>query len=183
MSKSNQQKSRRSLLLLLLAFILPVLLAKLALENQWFDYGVTNQGDLMEQPMTLEDIGLDQQEKWLVIYSLPENCDNQCLQTLKGIENTYFALGRETPRVTPVALSHSPFNAQQLNKLNAQHWQILDAPAAALQTLSVEQIYVSDPLGNIVIRYQRPDTEADISSFGKAMLGDLKKLLKYSRIG
>lgn len=182
---TTQQKSRRSLLLVLAAFIVPIVLAKLALHYQWFNYGVTNQGDLLEQPLTVAEIGLDQGKlkQWLVIYALPENCEQQCQQTLMGIENTYFALGRETPRVTPIALSSSVFNAEQLQTLNDKHWRIMNTPANAQSSLSTMQIYVADPLGNIVLTYKQPANADAIPAFGKSMLSDLKKLLKYSRIG
>lgn len=182
---NNQRKSRRTLLLVLAAFILPIVLAKLALDNQWFNYGVTNQGQLLEQPLTLEEIGLEKSEikQWFVIYSLPDNCDEHCQQTLMGIEHAYLALGRETPRVTPIALSNSPFNAEQLQYINDKHWRVIDTPVAAQTTLSSSQIYVADPLGNIVLTYTQPASIDDIPAFGKAMLSDLKKLLKYSRIG
>ncbi|MDG1732603.1 MAG: hypothetical protein P8M49_04445 [Thalassotalea sp.] len=185
MSSKQQQQSRKTLILVLLAFILPVVLAKLALDNQWFDYGVTNQGDLMATPLTLDEVGIDPlaNKQWLVIYNLPDNCQQQCLLTLKGIENSYLALGRETPRVTPIAISNSPFNAEQLKLVNQNHWQIISTPKDTSQELSTEFIYVADPLGNIVLSYPEPATEADIPAFGKAMLEDLKKILKYSRIG
>ncbi len=185
MSNKQQQKSRRTLVLVLLAFILPVLLAKLALDNQWFNYGVTNQGNLIDQPLNIGDVGIDPQaiKQWLVIYNLPENCQQKCLQTLKGIEQSYLALGRETPRVTPIAISNSPFNAEQLKLVNQRHWQIITSADNANNQLSSEHIYVADPLGNIVLSYPQPATIEDIPSFGKAMLEDLKKLLKYSRIG
>ena len=49
MSSSQQKKSRRTLLIVLAAFILPVVLAKLAHTLHWFDYGVTNKGNLIEK--------------------------------------------------------------------------------------------------------------------------------------
>ncbi|TRX55140.1 hypothetical protein [Thalassomonas sp. M1454] len=185
MSSKQQQQSRKTLVLVLLAFILPILLAKLALDNQWFNYGVTNQGDLIENPLTLNEVGIDPlaNKQWLVIYNLPDDCQQQCLLTLKGIENSYLALGRETPRVTPIAISNSPFNAEQLKLVNQQHWKIISTPADTSKTLSTKFIYVADPLGNIVLSYPEPTTEAAIPEFGKAMLADLKKVLKYSRIG
>lgn len=182
---TKQQKSRRSLILVLAAFIIPIVMAKLALHFQWFNYGVTNQGELLAQPLTLSETGIqtEQEKQWLVIYTLPENCDQQCQQTLVGIEHTYLALGRETPRVTPIAISASPFNAEQLQHINKNHWRIIDTPMNAEKQLAKMQIYIADPLGNIVLTYQQPTNSDAIPAFGKSMLSDLKKLLKYSRIG
>lgn len=185
MSNAKTKKSRRSLILLLSAFLVPVILAKLALHNEWFNYGVTNQGQLLSPPLSLQDINIEQlvEKQWLMLYTVPQDCNKRCIETLKGIENTYFALGRETPRVTPIALSNSPFNAEQLKELNAQHWQIKTAPEVALKKLKPQTLYIADPLGNIVLQYKSPSSSDDIPSFGRAMLNDLKKLLKYSRIG
>ncbi|MDN3652286.1 hypothetical protein QWY77_05870 [Thalassotalea ponticola] len=181
------KKNRRSLILLLLVFVVPILLAKLALDYQWFNYGVTNQGRLLEQKLKLTNLGLSeaQGKQWLIIYALPDNCDEQCELTLSTIENTYFALGRETPRVTPVAVSLSPFNAEQLTKVNNNHWQFVSELTATSKPnqLSSEQIYIADPLGNVVLTYPQPTGDDAVLSLGKAMLSDLKKLLKYSRIG
>ncbi len=186
MSKAAvSRKSRRSLLLLLLVFIVPILLAKMALDNQWFNYGVTNQGELLDEPLTLSDVDIEAftEKQWLLLYTVPQNCDQRCIETLKGIENTYFALGKETPRVTPIALSHSPFNAEQLKQLNQKHWRIQSTPEKALQRLTEQTVYVADPLGNIILQYNTPEKTQELTTFGKAMLTDLKKLLKYSRIG
>ena len=55
----SKHKNRRSLLLLLAVFILPLLLAKLALDNQWLAQGVTNQGKLLTQPLTTAELGIN----------------------------------------------------------------------------------------------------------------------------
>ena len=44
MSVLKLTKSRQYLLLILGVFVLPVILAKLALNGQWFDMGLTNKG-------------------------------------------------------------------------------------------------------------------------------------------
>ena len=41
-----QAKPKRSLLILMAAFIIPVVLAKLALDFNWFEQGATNKGAL-----------------------------------------------------------------------------------------------------------------------------------------
>ena len=53
-NKSNPKKSRRSLFLVLATFALPIILAKVALEAQWLDMGVTNKGTLLTNELTLE---------------------------------------------------------------------------------------------------------------------------------
>ncbi|MBL4900137.1 MAG: hypothetical protein JKX76_10955, partial [Colwellia sp.] len=106
-NNNNPKKSRRSLLLVLAAFALPIILAKLALEQQWLDMGVTNKGTLLTNELTLEQLGLntaDFEQHWLIMYGLPESCAVRCQKTLEAVHNTYVALGKEMPRVFPVAL-------------------------------------------------------------------------------
>ena len=96
-NNSSSKKNRRSLLLLLTVFILPILLAKLALENQWLEQGVTNQGQLLTQQLTLTDLGINEEEfaqQWLIIYRLPSQCPDMCLHSIETVHNSYVALGK-----------------------------------------------------------------------------------------
>ena len=211
-NKPNNEKvtkSRRSFVLLLAVFILPVVLAKLALELQWFNYGVTNKGQLYDKPLSMTELGFTQdfKQKWLLLYRMPSTCHQTCLATLQSIQNTYTALGREVPRVTPILLTTEAMADQLAQKLPSAKWQILiDTPESAAK-LGSEQVVIVDALGNLVLHHSIPDmaiatgdsSEAleqahnqvmveqqraqKLASFGKLVLADFKKLLKYSRIG
>jgi len=186
MSNTQRNKSRKSMMLVLFAFILPVVLAKLALEQQWFNYGVTNQGTLVENELTLEKIGLataDFEQKWLMIYAVPTQCNAECEQALVSINNTYVALGKGMPRVTPVALTLSELSPSQLAKIHAKKWHTQTMPALAKNIITSAQVLIVDPLGNIILSHKIPQQYQELPSFGKAILADFKKLLKYSRIG
>jgi hypothetical protein len=186
MASPELNKSRRTLLITLGVFILPVVLAKLALEQQWFNYGVTNFGQLSEHEFALTDLGIEQEsfnEQWLLLYRLPKTCDKLCQNTLLSVNNTYTLLGKELPRVTPVALlEHSLSNIQESN-FRHHKWQQLELPKQAAKHISANQLLIVDPLGNVVMSYQAPLEEQGLVQFGKAILSDMKKLLKYSRIG
>jgi hypothetical protein len=190
-SKSNQSapvnkaKSRRSFILLLIAFALPVVLAKLALENNWLTYGVTNQGQLIEGELTLKKLGInktDFDQQWLIIFAMPTECDSHCEQTLESVHNSYVALGTAMPRVTPVAMSQG-LSAGQTARVNDSQWHLIAMPSMAKQMLGQAQILVADPQGNVLLSHKIPKNKADLSAFGKQILADMKKLLKYSRIG
>lgn len=186
MSLPQINKSRRTLLITLGVFILPVVLAKLALEQQWFDYGVTNYGQLSEQELTLADLGIEQgtfKEQWLLLYRTPKYCDKLCEKTLLSVNNTYTLLGKELPRVTPVALFEHLLSEEQQSNLRHHKWQQLELPAQANKHISANQLLIIDPLGNVVMSYQAPTEEQGLISFDKSILADMKKLLKYSRIG
>jgi|TARA_B110000090_G_scaffold61668_1_gene70655 hypothetical protein len=181
----NKAKSRRSFILMLIAFALPVILAKLALENDWLAYGVTNQGQLIEGELTLEKLGLntsDFDDQWLILFAMPESCGGHCEQTLEDVHNSYVALGSGMPRVTPVALSQGLSSKQKL-RLNDSQWQLIAMPSLAKEMLDRPQILVVDPQGNVFLTHSIPEKKSELSDFGKQILADMKKLLKYSRIG
>lgn len=183
MSDKVANKSRRSLLLLLVAFILPVVLAKLALDQHWFNYGVTNKGQLLENELTLNQLGIEQQnfkQHWLLVYRMPAQCDLLCQQTLKSINNTYVALGKEMPRVTPVLLSE---NNELPSELTNKAWQQLPLTPQIDNHLPQGQVLIVDPLGNFVLAHTPPNQAEQLAQFGKSILADFKKLLKYSKIG
>lgn len=186
MSASKQRKSRQYMLLVAAAFIAPVILAKLALTQHWFDYGVTNKGRLIENELTLTQLGLgdvDFDHQWLLVYALPKTCDLYCEKTLSSVHNTYKALGREMPRVSPVALTHQDLSDAQRNIIQDKKWQVQAMPSLAKNILSQSQVLIVDPLGNVILSHLPPSEEAALPAFGKAIVADFKKLLKYSRVG
>ena len=183
---SQQKKSRRSLLLVIAVFVLPIILAKLALSFKWLDYGVTNEGRLTEQPLTLKTLGVNTEnfaQQWLIIYALPDACQNQCEQTLESIHNSYVALGKEMPRVSPVILEQATLSTQQKSRIASSQWHIVNKPNDLTSKLASEQVLIVDPLGNVVLTYATPKATTDLLTFGHKILADMKKLLKYSKIG
>jgi hypothetical protein len=184
--QTSKHRNRRSLLLLVSVFILPILLAKLALENQWLDLGVTNQGKLLDQPLTLNELGIDQSEfakQWLIIYRLPNVCPEICLHSIETVHNSYVALGKDMPRISPVLLKENIFSAQQNKQLAKSQWQILTLTSQMSNLLQKPQVLIADPLGNIILRHQLPEKVEQQAAFGKAIIADMKKLLKYSKVG
>ena len=186
LNKSNPKKSRRSLFLVLATFALPIILAKVALEAQWLDMGVTNKGTLLTNELTLEQLGLkttDFEQHWLIIYSLPEQCSIHCQQTLETVHNTYVALGKEMPRVFPIALYQNELSTEQRQKISQSKWQLLAMPEQAKQQIVTSQIFIVDPLGNVFLSHQLPENTKQLPQLGKQILADMKKLLKYSKVG
>jgi hypothetical protein len=185
-NNNNRQKSRRSLLLMLAAFILPIILAKFALEQQWLDTGVTNKGTLLTNELTLEQLGLkatDFDQHWLIMYGLPESCGVKCQKTLEAVHNTYVALGKEMPRVFPIALYQNELSHEQSKNIAKSKWQLLSMPKQAKQYIAKPQVFIVDPLGNVFLSHQLPENIEQLPQFGKQILADMKKLLKYSKVG
>lgn len=183
---SSNHRNRRSLLLLIGVFILPILLAKLALDNQWLNLGVTNQGKLLAQPLTLKELGINESElakQWLIIYRLPSVCPDVCLHSIETVHNSYVALGKDMPRVSAVLLKKNIFSTQQSQQLAKSQWKIIALTPQMNNLLHEPQVLIADPLGNVILRHQLPEQEQLQAAFGKAIVADMKKLLKYSKVG
>tara|TARA_R110001592_G_scaffold324870_3_gene604611 strand:- start:2364 stop:2924 length:561 start_codon:yes stop_codon:yes gene_type:complete len=186
MSKTEVWKSRKNLLLLFSIFIIPVILAKLALDNEWFNKASTNSGELLTEELSLSQLDINDealQKKWLILYHLPTPCDENCKQTIYGINQTFISLGREMDRVIPVGLYAAELNTDDLGALKEKFWKFNLLSAASQDRLESNSVYVSDALGNVILKYPAPTTDDEVLALGKAMLSDLRKLLKYSRIG
>lgn len=189
--ESNTGKASTSLWLLLAAFILPIVLAKCALTYNWLNYGVTNKGVLIDQPLTLKALGIenhDFEQHWLIMFNVPKNCSTLCEQTLLSLSHTIIALGRERGRVLPVALvsttpSDSAKQSPSLSLLEQHNWQLIQLPEQARKYLTSSQVIIVDPMENIVLTHNSPEVASALAQFGKNILADMKKLLKYSRIG
>ena len=181
-----QQKNRRSFLLMLAVFALPIVLAKFALEGEWLATGVTNNGALLSQELTIAQLGLDKaayDKQWLIIYNIPQQCDIGCQKTLTTVHNTYVALGKEMPRVTPLALYQNELANEHLQQLSKSQWQLTTMPSQAERYLDSQKLFISGPLGNGFLSHQIPNNAEQLPQFGKQILADMKKLLKYSKVG
>lgn len=186
MSAVQINKSRRNLLIVLAVFVLPVVIAKLALEQEWFNYGVTNHGQLLSESLTLTDLDIDASqypEQWLLLYRVNEQCDDICQQALVTLNSAYVLLGKEIPRVTPITLNAKPLSLNQKESLKHGKWQQHALTEQALSHIQPGQLVVVDPLGNLVMTHNTPNNNEELTTFGKALIADMKKLLKYSKVG
>ncbi len=184
--KVTQQKNRRILLLVIAVFALPIILAKFALNGQWLATGVTNTGTLLTHELTLAQLGIDKaafKQQWLILYNVPAQCNVDCEKTMAVVHNTYVALGKDMPRITPVALYQNQFSAEQTQQLAKSQWQLIAKPVLREQLIEPSKVYIVDPLGNVFLSHQVPENRTQLPHFGKQILTDMKKLLKYSKVG
>lgn len=181
-----KKNNRRSFLLMIAVFTLPILLAKLALDGDWLATGVTNKGTLLTNELTLEKLGVDNlniDKQWIVLYNLPMICDEFCQHSLETVHNTYVALGKDMPRVTPVAMFQRELSTAQLEQISKSQWQLINLPEKAKSIINESQVLIVDPLGNVIMSHRAPNDPKELSNFGKQILSDMKKLLKYSKVG
>ena len=208
-SRANRQRgflnSRQSLVLLGLLFLSPMLIAwimHLSGQQGWRPGGTTNQGILVQPPRPLElpsgmlsATGETFQEdflqgKWTLLYLGSSVCAEPCQTNLYHMRQVRLAQGENLQRVQRLFLvvdTSSPVATQDLLDAYPDMASGVLSPAqvAELEPLfqidavpmrDAERVYLVDPLGNLMMYYP---TEAD----PRGMIKDLKRLLKYSRIG
>ena len=179
---SPNKKSKKALLALIAVFVLPVIAAKLVLSLNLYDGAKTNKGELLPQDLAYSSLNMQnpKPKKWQLVFLLPSQCTRACQQQLYLLKQTHTALGREQDRVEPVvllsknsdtsALASYPFTTAVANK-------------QLQQQLNAQQIIIADPLGKLVTRYELKADEKQRLLQGKAMMNDLRKMLKLSRVG
>ena len=187
-------RSRRQLWLLVLAFFAPLAAAFwMYYGSPWRPSGHTNHGELIEPARPLPARGLPGDDagtrrpfvdKWSLVYVGDGRCDADCRQALLVMRQTHAALGRLQPRVQQVLLATAGCCDRDRLVREYPGLRLIDASgpadAALLAAFPRERlqrgIYIVDPLGNLMMRY---DTALD----PRGLLQDLKKLLQLSHIG
>lgn len=160
-----------------------------------------NYGHLIEPPVSLSALNTQRPDgelltqknfggKWLMLYVEPSECHQQCQKTLYMMRQIRIALNKDVDRVERVVATFPSEPAINLIETIAtkypgmQHIVIDKSHYVALlpKLLSAQQldpagnIYVVDPLGNVILSYQA-NTNPD------GIYEDLHRLLKVSQIG
>ncbi|WP_025738904.1 hypothetical protein [Salinivibrio socompensis] len=172
-------KGRITVVVLIGVFVLPVVVAKLVLEQSWYQKGVTNYGQFLAEPVTLN--WLAEKGQWRLVYAVPEPCGAQCEQALFQLTQIPIAVGKERDRVTSIAVTRTARREPDVltwQTLNAAQQEDLQQPPFAPHSL-----YLSDPMNNVVLAYPISDDNTQWVAQGKGLLRDLKRLLKLSKVG
>jgi len=201
----NSQKTRTRLLLgfLMLIFAAPFCAA-------WLIYNFTdlgkgdqgsNFGELVKPPVSIPDLILTDlvtgeqtlrlHGKWSVVYSMDKDCGLDCKHSLDMMLSLKFAFEKDSGRIQSMVSVPDGAILIELKKYlvqqNSQHLLLLpdpgqvtdDKPGSAVVSkalLGMNKIYIIDPLGNLMMSY-------DARSKPEGIINDLKRLLRYSRIG
>jgi len=184
----SRTKSKQQLLLLAMAFIIPIALAKLALTIGFKGEVNTHGGQLLSVDTTYQQIVghgvVDEVNKqWRVVYFSRRACDTHCMTGLYHIQQTYKALGRLQDRVSLDLLNtdqHHATNPQVNLAMTLFSHHVVSA--IAMPNLD-NQVVIVDPHGNLVMSYRFDGQEQQNLIKAHDMLLDIKQLLKLSRIG
>ncbi|WP_298721753.1 hypothetical protein [uncultured Oceanisphaera sp.] len=95
--------------------------------------------------------------QWRLVLPVTPECES-CELAEPLLENIDLALGRDSNRVS-----------------------VLRLPVG--NGLEAGFVYIADPPGMLIMRYSLSGEEASDRATGKALLGDLRRLLKFSRAG
>lgn len=179
---STARRRGRLQLLLILGMVLgPMLLATAMYKLQfWVPEGRSYHGDLIATGQTPADLGVQADkpsDQWQLLVTAPETCASDCQQLVYLARQINIGLGREASRAEHVFAFAKP--------LPADFTSLLDKDYPRLQRLGLTpnqhtgakpQLWIVDPHGNLVLRY-------DADANGKSILKDLQLLLKLSNIG
>jgi hypothetical protein len=185
-SPGARAKGRRTLLLLALVVIAPVVASYSA--YYFFPREQrTNYGELLATPAPpLAGTRADGQPfelgqlrgKWVLAAGAPGACDASCAGALHATRQARTIQGREMERVQRVWLVTDDVTPDPA--LLAQHPDLLvvhlPRSAAAALPAGADRIYLVDPLGNLVLAFP---ADPDIRKLAK----DIERVLRASRIG
>ena len=180
----NRRKGRMQLLLILLGVIGPMILATGMYKlNFWVPEGRSYHGELIGNGQTRADIGVQaQEERWQILVTAPKDCSVDCQQLVYLARQIQIGLGRDAGRASHALAMAQPLSSEYDAKLTREYPQLQRYPLSLTEfhktagDKAVPQLWIIDPHGNLVLRY-------DPTVKGKDLLNDLRHLLKLSNIG
>jgi hypothetical protein len=184
---------RRTLLLILALFVLPVFIAAGMYLSGWQPGGTMNHGELLKPGFPLPAQGLvgmdgkplaadELRGKWLLLLTGDAPCDASCRSLLQQMRNVQIALNKDRHRIRRAWINPAAATDPALPELRHSLPDLLVAQpgtaawAAAFGSAPGHRLYLADPAGNVILRY--PD---QVDPLG--VRRDLERLLKYSWIG
>ncbi len=174
--------SKKTLIIMVAVFVLPVVLAKLALENDWFTKGATNKGQLLSPTIDMGALLDDADPKWRLLYVMPDECDAVCENALFSINQVWLALGKESDRAQ--ALVVTTFSSDKRAIAALREYPFVETMMVTTPTsLASSSVYIVDTQNNAMLFYEIRDDRKDAVMESRNMLADMRKLLKLSRIG
>ena len=181
-------KNKRLLITLVAVFVIPVILAKFALEYEWFNKGSTNKGQLLEPALDFAPLNATKSNKWRIVYLMPESCGETCENALFSINQIRVALGREMDRVESVVVWTDSSDSQKVATLGEQeNINLLMSDVQNVNNVfkhvATDGIFITDTLDNVILKYPLYQEKQQAVMHSRDILADLKKLLKLSRIG
>ncbi len=191
-------RNLRTLALLAGLFLVPLALAFFTYYGgAWRPGHTVNHGQLITPVRALPAVSLPQvlpapaaaapalfRAQWSLVYVGSGVCDADCRQALFVMRAARLALNTDMTRVAQVFLVTDQCCAREYLAREYPGLRVLDAQVAAAAPLVAafraeelaHSLFVVDPLGNLMMRY-------DARQNSRGLLEDLQKLLRLSHIG
>ena len=176
-------RGRLQLLLILLVVIGPMLLATAMYQWRfWVPESRTFHGQLHGGGKTLADLGVTAHEPagWQLLVTDAQNCAADCRELVYLARQIHIGLGREAGRASHALALGGTLDGEYAAQLQREYPQLKRQPLEAARYAGFgqkdAQLWIVDPLGNLVLSYP-----SGVS--GKRVLEDLRHLLKLSRLG
>lgn len=194
MTNASTRASRLKFLALAMLFVAPVLVATgWYLLSDLVRPATDSHGTLLEPVRPLDDfqaqtLGAGEYDlaalrgDWTLIHVVDGECSTACRERIHYTRQIRDALGHDRIRVRRLVVVPAEVGAIQLASLLPEHPDLLLAHSERglltqfPQDRSAETVFLVDPLGNLMMRF-----DEDIEPGG--ILNDLKQLLRISRIG
>jgi len=187
---------KKSFLTLIALFLAPIVLGTLLFFNMdkiGFKKGSVNYGTLIQPAFPAEVDGLMSAgkparkeqtllKKWTMLYIETEDCKQLCMDRLLLMKRVRLLMNEQMRRVRTVLVTNiDTIKQPRLQSDNNLVVTTLTSPKSPFleqfPMLDKKPIFLLDPLGNVMMYYSQEKPNA------KKMIKDLKKLLKYSRLG
>jgi hypothetical protein len=155
----------------------PFVLGWLAYEFRWVSGPTANYGELIAPRPVAGPLAASLRGKWVLVTFDPAACGAPCERKLYIVRQVRRAQGKEAERIERLWLltDGGKPRAELLAAIEGAHVAPATAEMAAVFP-GTQDIYVVDPLGNLMMRFP---AEPEPSK----MIKDLQRLLKYSRFG
>ena len=183
-SPVTRRRGRLQLVLILLLTVGPMVLATGMYKLKfWLPESRSYHGELLGNGQSRAALGVTADEtRWQLLVTAPQGCAADCQQLVYLARQLQIGLGRDASRATHGLAVAQPIDAAYTAKLQLEYPQLqrytLDLPTytQGAEGNGAAQLWIIDPHGNLVLRY-------DPGVIGKDVLNDLRLLLKLSNIG
>ena len=183
-SPATRRRGRLQLILILLLTVGPMVLATGMYKLKfWVPESRSYHGELLGNGQNRAALGVvTDEQRWQLLVTAPQGCAADCQQLVYLARQLQVGLGRDASRASHGLAVAQPVDAQYAAKLQREYPQLqrytLDLPTytQGAEGNGAAQLWIIDPHGNLVLRY-------DPQVNGKDVLNDLRHLLKLSNIG
>lgn len=193
-----KKSNRKNMLLVLAVFALPVVVATLMYVTGWKPSVTGNHGELIQPARFIEELSMQSMDgkpvkfselhgKWTMVYFDSASCTEECMKQLYVMRQTHIAQGKDQERIQRIFILTDTKAVDTLKTKLTEYSDMFvwtgdksvlakltqDFGIDAQETAVQRNIYLVDPLGNLMMRYSPKIDPAGIRK-------DLVRLLKYS---